>query len=289
MQKLNRIKSLWALALASSAALIAAGSAQASGGHFDVLLYDDGLGNVVAAGVDVDTTTPEDEVVFEGELFGDSTGPSNYSGDEPGFFSFANTAIPGGIPATLPGNAAVTADFLVEPTVGLSLSYWTGTGFGATPNNETLTFWDGVGTVYGEAFGTNTVIGVAVGTTGADGGMDDHPVYSLDDAVPSPGAPADIGATPGVYLAYGVANVAGLNGPSNPFWFVLGTLDGCEEFNNCSTAQEDFNEDIETDIGLAIAYVESNLVPEPSTAWLMAGGLLLASRGARRRQRASLA
>ena len=49
-----------------------------------------------------------------------------------------------------------------------------------------------------------------VGTASGTGFLDDHPDYDL-------GA-----ATPGVYLAYLEASAAGLNGPSNPIWLLLG-------------------------------------------------------------------
>ena len=289
MRKLNGIRNLRASRLAAGvvvalATLLMAGGAQAQEEHFDVLLFDDGSGNLGAAGVDVDTSLPDFGVfAIEGELFGDSTGPSTYSGDEPGFFGFgdvdAGLLAPGD---NLPGGAAVSADFLVEPTLGLSLSYWddvSGT-FGATPNNERLTLSDGVATVFGSAFDTTEVTGVAIGTTGADGFIDDHPVYTIE------GSTSGSAATTGVYLAYGVANVAGLSGPSNPFWFILGTLDGCEETLSCTPGQEAFNEGIELQIESAIDYVNANLVPEPSTAWLLAGGLLLAASRSQRRERA---
>ena len=236
--------------------------------HFDVLLYDDGAGNLRAGAIDVDELLPElDTVAIEGELFGDSTaGTPTFQGADPGFFgvSDANAGLLGGANDNLPSGAAVTIDFLVEPTLNISLAYWdAGLGqFGATPNGETLTLTQGA-SFFGSLGGTTEVLGVAIGSTSVTTGfLDDHPDYDL-------GA-----ATPGAYLAFGQANVAGLSGPSNPFWLVFGTLDECEETASCSAAQELFNEAIEEQIEAGIDYVNTTLVPEPGTALLMGLGLM---------------
>lgn len=236
--------------------------------HFDVLLYDDGSGNLRAGAIDVDELIPElGNVAIEGELFGDTTsGSPTFQGQDPGFFgvSDVNAGILGGLNDNLPGGAAVTIDFLVEPTLNISLAYWDDAlgEFGATPNGETLTLTSGA-SFFGSIGGTNEVLGVAIGTTSvATGFIDDHPDY-------------DLGAgTAGVYLAYGVANVAGYAGPSNPFWLVFGTLDVCEETASCTAVQELFNEGIEEQIEAGIAYVNATLVPEPGTALLMGLGLM---------------
>ncbi len=256
------------------------GSAQAQEeGHFDVLLFDDGAGNLRAGAIDVDDLIPElGNVAIEGELFGDtSLATPTFQGEDPGFFSVSDTnaGLLGGLNTNLPGNAQVTVDFLVEPTLNISLAFWDDAAgsFGATPAGEGLTLTKGA-SFFGTLAGTTEILGVAIGTTSATGFLDDHPDYDL-------GA-----ATPGVYLAFGQANVEGLEGPSNPFWLIFGTLDVCEETASCSAIQEAFNEGIEEQIESAIDYVNTALVPEPSTALLMSLGLMGLSHSARRaRQR----
>lgn len=245
--------------------------------HFDVLLYDDGAGNLQAGAIDVDELIPDlGNVAIEGELLGDSTsGTPSYAGEDPGFFSLSdvNAGLLGGSNTNLSAGASVTVDFLVEPTLNISLAYWDeGLGqFGATPNGETLALIQGA-SEFGSIGGTAEVLGVAIGTTGGTGFLDDHPDYVLGE-----------GAEEGVYLAYAQANVTGFGDPSNPFWIVFGTLDVCEEDGNCSEAQELFNEGIEEQIEAGIEYVNTALVPEPGTALLMGLGLMGLSHAGRRR------
>ena len=202
------------------------------GDHFDVLVYTDGTGNLQVGGVDVDELEADlDNVVFEIEAHGDTS----FQAETPGFFSLADANI-GTLAGNdnLPASSAVTIDFLVEPTLNISLAYWDeGTeAFGATPSSETMSVIKGAN-LFGSIGGTNEVLGAAIGTTSSTGFMDEH--FDFDFGT----------ATPGVYLAYGQANASGVSGPSNPFWLVFGTIDHCEEDDSCNAAQELFNEEIE--------------------------------------------
>ena len=255
-----------ALALALLAAPIQAQE------HFDVLLYDDGAGNLTTGAVDVDTAAAEPgTVVVEGELLGDTlSGSPTFVGEGPGFFSYGDPAISGGPPGfpagadNLPGNAQISLDFLIEPTLGLSLAFWDN-GWVAPGAGDSITM-DTLVDPGGTIDGTTEIIDMVLGTSSASGALDDHPDYVLSSGAPT-----------GVYLAYGVANVAGL-GDSNPFWIVFGTLDECEETETCNAAQEAFNEEIEETIEYAIGFTNSNLVPEPGTGLLVSLGLLGMSR-----------
>jgi len=248
--------------------------------HLDVLLYDDGGGNVRAGAIDVTDTLPDlEHNVFELEAHGDSSlgaGVATYQTATPGFYSLndAQAGVLGGSNDNLPGGAAVTIDFRVEPTVGLSLSYWDdGLGlFGATPNNENLNIIAGI-SPQGALAGSNEVLGAAVGTTSSTTGfLDQH--FDFDFGT----------ATPGVYLAYAEANVAGLAGPSNPFWFLFATIDDCEETASCSAAQESFNTLYTEQLEAGHTFVSATLVPEPGTAILFGLGLAGLSRAARGRR-----
>ena len=240
--------------------------------HFDVLLYDDGSGSLTAGAVDVDTADAFPGVqVIEGEMLGDTlSGTPTFVAEEPGYFSYSDTAVAGpppGFPGgadNLPGNADIRLNFLVEPTLGLSLAYW----------NDGLGAWEapGVGDSIGISSlldpggsidGTSEIINMVLATTSATGSVDDHPDYELSS-----------GAATGVYLAYGRAGVAGMGAWSNPFWLVFGTIDECEETASCNLAQEMFNEGIEEQIEAAIAHTEATLVPEPGTGLLLAFGLI---------------
>lgn len=259
-------------------AFLAPGAALAQEAHFDVLLYDDGAGNVRAGAIDVDLLAPElGTVAVEGELLGDSTaGTPFWASEDPGYYSLSDTnaGLLGGSNDNLPGGSSVTLDFLVEPTLNISLAYWDdGLGqFGATTGGETLTITKGA-INYGSIGGTSTVTGVALDPVSGTGFLDDHPDYVLGT-----------GAT-GVYLAYVQANVTGFAGPTNPFWLVFGTLDECEETDTCDAAQEAFNLGIEEQIEAGIDYVNLVLVPEPGTALLMGLGLMGLGRAGSRRSR----
>ncbi len=280
----------WSTALLGAAlAASVAALPSAAQEHFDVLLYDDGAGNLTAGGAEVGTAVAFPDVrVFEAEMFGDSStiDPADGVGgelggdflaEEPGFFSYSDAQVSGGPPGfpagadNLPGDAEVRLNWLVEPTLGRSLSFWDdGLGEWAdVPSGETLLIDTDFTTDPGLTLGgTTEILDMVLATTGTgdpstEGALDDHPDFTMVS-----------GSTAGVYLAYGTAEVDGLNGPSAPYWLVFGTLDECEETESCDEDQEDFNLAIEEQIEAAILYTETNLVPEPGTALLLSLGLL---------------
>ena len=265
-------------ACAAAATVVAAALPAGAQEHFDVLLYEDSSGELAAGAVDVDTAEVNLINVLEGELLGDTTAVTpTFVGEDPGFFSFSDTAVSGPPPNwplgadNLLGSAAVTLDFLVEPTLGRSLSYWDGSMWvapGVSDNILIDSLLDPGGTIDG---GISEVLDLALADTNPSGSLDAHPDYTLSTGSPT-----------GVYLAYGQAEVAGYGSPSNPFWIVFGTLDECEETETCDPGQEAFNEAIELQIEDAIDYTFS-IVPEPSTGLLLALGILGLGRAGSRR------
>jgi hypothetical protein len=134
---------------------------------------------VIGAAADVDGPDESfnlDTLVFENLLragFAPPT-PADYETDEPGFFALngvgdANALAMLGAQA-LPGGASV----------GIRLSPFT-----IGSQTSTVFYWDGVGEVdfhpasAGTTYAFNPSAGFAV--TGANGDMDDHPIYQVDD------------------------------------------------------------------------------------------------------------
>jgi len=186
----------------------------------------------------------------------------DYGGDDPGFFALPtdrDSEQPDGASA-LPGNTDITID---------SLSFTVG---GET---DTLFFWDGSGSVDFQPISTAqpsvtlTLNPNPIGSTGPNGGGDNHPLYSLDDG--GAGVPAD-----GVYLISESVSMEGLES-SAPF-FRLWLVDALIEDEDAAGEVEEALDMSQTmvlgkDFGFfpeAIAYVQGNLVPEPS-------GLVLAA------------
>lgn len=273
--------SLFALCLLFSSAV-----AQAQ--HSDVLVTDIGGQVVIGAAEDIDELTESFDVdtkLFESILLPgfSPVSPADYESEEPGFFGLnavSDAAALSSLGATaLPGGAAV----------GVSPSSFTVDGESAS-----LFYWDGSGTVdfapapAGTIFAFDPLANFA--TTGANGDMDDHPIYEVDSAS---GTPAD-----GVYLIAPVVSVDGLV-DSEKFYMVLlaeALITGEGDAELVEEAIEGLEEGLTMDALVqfpggaskdfayfeeAVEFVERNLViPEPSTAILgmMALGMLCMRR-----------
>ncbi len=201
---------LFASILVFSRALLLCGlMAAPTFAHSDVLLAE--VGGQVAIGAAEDLDMEEggpffdlETRVFEGVMVaGNPVLPFNfdYERDEPGFSAQPTSVVPGSNP--LPVNAAVSIATANVNFAGLlgNLFYWDGTG---SPSFVTATST--------QPNVVSTFDDPNFGITGPSGGMDDHPLFSIN--LPGAGTPAN-----GVYVAAYTANVAGLAG-SEPFYFV---------------------------------------------------------------------
>ena len=285
--------------LVLTSALLALQTSASLAQHSDVLLAD--VGGQVAIGTAEEIGDPNNEAFALGAgAFETILLPgfppvflTDYFADEPGFFGLDAIGRASELAAlganALPGGAAVS----------ISTTSFTIDGASAE-----LFYWDGLGAVdfdpapAGTTFSFNPSASFA--SSGANGAMDDHPVYQLDAA--GGGAPAD-----GVYLISPVIDVAGLT-TSDSFYMVLlaesliGSVNIAEDD---AEAIEEHLEELEAggnpndvDFGNgnvkgfaffeeAVEYVEENLViPEPATGLsaLIALALLIPARNRCRMQ-----
>ena len=263
------------------AAFALVGQASTALAHSDALVVNVGGQVVVGTAEDIDGPDEAFELgagVFEAILRAGFAPPipADYEGNEPGFFGLHAVNDAGDLAAlgasALPASAAVSG----------SLSPFTVNG-----NVDSLFYWDGVGSVNfqpisiaqpGVAFAFQPT---AFGATGANGQLDDHPIYQIN--LPS-GTPAD-----GVYLIAPQISVAGLS-DSEPFYMaflvdaliqseddvelVEGALEAFEE--GAPNAIADFG-GVTKDFAFyeeSVEWIESNLVvPEPGSAALAALGM----------------
>lgn len=248
------------------AATAAAAPAVASEGHFDVFLGRPTSGNqTVFGGIDVDDADITlGERVFEAEM-GENPLDGTFDTDEPGFNHPADdAALPAGVASLLQGDAiAVSALSLEVDGVVAPLFYWNGVG--------PVSFAPAVGTIF------SVLDGNPIGQAGADGGFDDHPIFSLDD-----GDGLNSTAPPvGIYLASIEASVADL-ASTGPLYLVLGTEGLITEGDlGLTQAELDLLTELEIDelldgaleevVEMGVEYVEANVViPEPAAALLAA-------------------
>lgn len=239
-----------------TAALLSAfaGSALAGEGHVDGLLLINPDGKLVTGGYDFENATVEsvNTRVYEGEF--DAFGSS----DEPGFnaVSNTNTSLPAGY-TTLPGSTAVS---------------FNANAFSIGASTANLWHWDGIGAVnfapvssptqlqiVESAFSSilngsaSDVAGFVIDTTSASGFLHKHITFNLSNTDAS---------TPdgGFYLWSLTLSVGQLS--SDPAYFVHG-----------------FGEHNEIAHEAAVDFIQSTVVPEPSSlALLSLGGLALMRR-----------
>jgi hypothetical protein len=250
----------WTFAL-----LIAATGVAGAWAHEDVVPYELN-GKIVTGGHDdVLAADHVTERVF-GYDFGEDPSDRYFIGD-PGF---NNGAFGVGV---YPNNGLLPANFTLGFDVVTNLQYWAGTGgvsFGPAPADVSLGLARGSFEVFVDALGQSGTV-PTVGSTGATGRLHVHMQSTLN--FQGSFDPGDPNAPDGVYLmglslklpGSGLAN-------SDPIYVV---------YNN-GLSEEVHDE--------AIDWVQTHLVPEPST-WMLAltgCAAVLARRRKRRQRKAAL-
>jgi hypothetical protein len=234
---------------------------RASAQHFDIFLARPAIGTAtVIGGADVDGVAYDDVTrIFEVEL---ATAGGEYLAIEPGVNHphISNSSL-----TAYPSSAAPLQ--LGDVLRLLPRTFTIGS------ETSDLFFWNGQGAASFAPAAANFRIdgGDPLGSVAGVGGVfDDHPFLVVDSA-----------ALPGIYVASAVGVVEGF-APSEPVYFVMGTEDLISaDFLGLTPAEFDMLSDDELDEALegvieqGVAYVETNVVPEP-TAMAMLGGAALA-------------
>jgi len=225
-------------------------STLASAQHADLLLIQDDAGNLLTGQYDFNSgqILNTNTRVYEGEfdLFGTS--------DEPGFNALSQSNIPTGFQA-LAGNTALNFDahsFTIGTTTA-NLYHWDGTGqVNFTAANNSLTISKAPSHIFSSLLdATDTdVAGFDIGTTTADGFLHKHIDFALSDISTNAN---------GFYLWSFDLTVGGL--AADPIFFVHG-----------------FGIHNEPAHEAAVDWVNTNIVPAPSTLALLLGLPALTSR-----------
>lgn len=230
--------------------------------HADALLAVDPDGKLVTGQYDFDTGSVLNvgTRVYEGEFEGFG---NIWTIDEPGFNAISNTS--SGLPSgytTLPGSTAITfgANAFAIGSTTSNLWHWDGSGsvsFAAVTSPTQLEISKAPAAAFSAILdgSSSGVTGFAIDTTTADGFLHKH----IDFTVSNTDATAP---DTGFYLWSLTLDVGSLS--TDPVYFVHGLGIDDEEAHEA-----------------AIGFVETTLVPEPSSAAFLAGAGLL---GLRRRR-----
>jgi hypothetical protein len=251
--------------------------------HSDALLVN--VGGQVVVGTAEDIDGPDEAFALDAGLFESilragfaPPTPADYEGDEPGFFGLHGVNDASDLSAlgasALPAGAAVSGSL---------------TPFTVNGQLDSLFYWDGAGAVdfqpisIAQAGVTFAFQPAAFGSTGANGDVDDHPIYQINAAT---GTPAD-----GVYLIAPQIEVVGLTA-SKPFYMALlvdsliQTEDDLELVEVALEAFEegapnaivDFGGGVTKDFAYyeeGVEWIESNVVvPEPAACALAVVGFV---------------
>lgn len=260
---MNRYLFLYTLA----ALTIASANAVAQDhGHFDVFVGISG-GDTAYGGIDVDDgDITLNERVFESEM-GENVLDNIFFSDEPGFNHPEDDAVlPAGVSSLAMG------DEIFVNKLPLTVE----------GDTSELFFWDGVGLPsFAPAVGVDFDIvagaGGSIGTAGAGGGFDDHPLFELSAGGSFP--------TPGIYLGSMQVQVNALE-PSDPLFLVMGTEGlitadflGISQMEFDMLSDDDLDEELEEVIEAAAEFVETSVIPEPGSALLLVVAGLCLSHG----------
>lgn len=253
--------------LMATFAIASAGTVFAHEGG-DIMIYDNGNGGLTFGLYDFDGGTgvvldagPVD--IVETELSNNWEGTGHPGTDEPGWATDGSAALDPSSPLieyVFPANTALNISANVLPVLGGNAAYWDGTGpvsfTTALPN--AIEVEDGFGSLLLDGSATAPAGTLSPWTSAGNGTAHDHLEFILD-------AP-DATAATGVYLISLSASAGSLDSP--PLYFLFGY------------AGSDFtDEQIEEAIESAAGYVESTIIPEPTSAALLAlAGLALTRR-----------